>query len=242
MAWCAQCTCCEVRRSGDLCIFCQDGLVCPRRRNKQRLAKAAAAILQPKTADPSRAEEERDIRKTARDVERRHQREERQKLREARRKRSADRILADRQTKERIRAEKKLKRRVATFISAVASAELPPERVCKDCGDPIPNANLCEPCKAKRRKAGGAKRKKYNFTPEQDARIREMYEKRVSNRFSLKATLASEFGFPDWAARIASAERLSRMEERRSITAISGDPWRDLSLRRRYQFIIASRD
>lgn len=34
--YCAKCTCCEVPALGDLCVFCEDGLICPRQKLKSK--------------------------------------------------------------------------------------------------------------------------------------------------------------------------------------------------------------
>ena len=96
MAWCAKCTCCEVRSVGDLCIFCEDNLICPRQRNKERLAKTAAEVLARR-----RVKEDRVIR------------------------RKAARAAEKRAARRRADAHKKLERASDRFIASVVAVEIP---------------------------------------------------------------------------------------------------------------------
>lgn len=80
------------------------------------------------------------------------------------------------------------------------SVQGPAPRSCADCGLPIsrPYARFCADCTYKPANRRGAKTKKYVWTPERDAILRQHYDSTVRGRVE---QIARSLGWPKWVIR-----------------------------------------
>jgi hypothetical protein len=77
------------------------------------------------------------------------------------------------------------------------------EKPCADCAAPFVGTAPARYCPACRWKHRGRKEKKYSWTPERDAYLREHYDSRVRGR---AAAIGARYGWPAWVVRRRAGE------------------------------------
>jgi hypothetical protein len=234
---CVKCGCCPAyEREGEaatLCLFCEDGLPCAGEQRRRR-AEKLAALRDPGTL---RKQEKRKADPPRHELKKAEEKRTRKARLATRAKAEPRRIKEPGPTKPSQRlcfcgepiTDLKHARFCLTCRTGSARPHAkrsaprePQKKSCEICSTEFVGGKkrrYCDDCIAKLQATAKSGKPhpnlKYSFTPQQDARIRELYARRLVERTSVKGPLAIEFGIPSW--RISSRARelgLARVKEK----------------------------